>query len=109
MIEYPSTAEMAAVNTLEKELTNVTDLLDPTLAPGTVDLILGSDFAGLVPLAPGASPSPTVSASPSVQASGSPSPSPSVSVSGLAASNGGITAAAGCASDSSAFSGPLSP
>jgi LCP family protein required for cell wall assembly len=109
VIEYPSTAEMAAVNTLRKELTNVTDLLDPTLAPGTVDLILGSDFAGLVPLAPGASPSPTVSASPSVQASGSPSPSPSVSVSGLAASNGGITAAAGCASDSSAFSGPLSP
>ena len=64
VIEYPSTAEMAAVNTLKKELTNVTDLLDPTLAPGTVDLILGSDFAGLVPLAPGASPSPTVSASP---------------------------------------------
>ncbi len=109
VIEYPSTAEMAAVNTLKKELTNVTDLLDPTLAPGTVDLILGSDFAGLVPLAPGASPAPTVSASPSVQASGSPSPSPSVSVSGLAASNGGITAAAGCATDSSAFSGPLSP
>ena len=105
VIEYPSTAEMAAVNTLKQELTNVTDLLDPTLAPGTVELILGSDFTGLVPQGPAASPSPTVSGS----SSASPSPSPSVSVSGLAASNGGITAAASCASDSSAFSGPLSP
>ena len=109
VIEYPSTAEMAAVNTLKRELTHVTDLLDPSLAPGTVDLILGSDYAGLVPQGPGASPSPIVSASPSAQPSGSASPSPSVSVSGLAASNGGITAAASCASDSSAFSGPLSP
>ncbi len=111
VIEYPSTAEMAAVNTLKKELTNVTDLLDPTLAPGTLDLILGSDFTSLAPPGGAASPSPTVS--PSATASGSssasPSPSPSESVSGLAASNGGITAAASCASDSSAFSGPLSP
>jgi hypothetical protein len=107
VIEYPSSAEMAAVNTLKKELTNVTDLLVPTLASGTVDLILGSDFAGLVPQSPGASPSATVSPLPTVSASASPSPS--VSVSGLAASNAGITAAAGCASDSSAFSGPLSP
>jgi LCP family protein required for cell wall assembly len=107
VIEYPSAAEMAAVNTLKMELTNVTDLLEPSVAPGTVDLVLGSDFTGLVPQAPAVSPSPTASGSPSVSAS--PSPSPSVSVSGLAASNGGITAAASCTSDSSAFSGPLSP
>jgi len=111
VIEYPSAAEMPAVNTLKKELTNVTGLLDASLAPGTVDLILGSDFTGLVPQGPGASPSatPAASGSSSAQASASPSPSPSVSVSGLAASNGGITAAAACGSDSSAFSGPLSP
>jgi LCP family protein required for cell wall assembly len=110
VIEYPSAADMAAVNTLKKELTNVTDLLDPSLAPGTVTLILGSDFTGLAPAAPGASPSASASGSPSAQPSAStPSPSPSVSVSGLAASNGGITAAAACSSDSSAFSGPLSP
>jgi LCP family protein required for cell wall assembly len=111
VIEYPSAAEMAAVNTLKKELTNVTALLDPSVAPGTVDLVLGSDFAGLVPLGPSATPSPTVSAQPSgsAQASASASPSPSVSVSGLAASSGGITAAASCTSDGSAFSGPLSP
>ena len=109
VIEYPSTAEIAAVNTLKKELTNVTDLLDPSLAPGTVTLILGSDFTGLVSQGPTASPSASASGSPTAQASASPSPSASVSVSGLASSNGGITAAAACSSDSSAFSGPLSP
>ncbi len=110
VIEYPSAADMAAVNTLKEELTNVTDLLDPSLAPGTVTLILGSDFTGLAPAAPGASPSASAPGSPSAQPSApTPSPSPSVSVSGLAASAGGITAAAACSSDSSAFSGPLSP
>ena len=107
VIEYPSAAEMAAVNTLKEELANVTDLLDPSVAPGTVALILGSDFTGLAAQGPGASPSPAASGSPSAQPSASPSPS--VSVSGLASSTGGITAAASCASDSSAFSGPLSP
>jgi LCP family protein required for cell wall assembly len=115
VIEYPSAAEMAAVNTLKKELTNVTELLDPSVAPGTVELVLGSDFTGLAAQGPAASPSATPTASgalsPGASASPSPSPSPSasVSVSGLATSNGGITAAASCASDSSAFSGPLSP
>jgi len=115
VIEYPSTADLAAVNTLQKELTDVTDLLDASLAPGTVELILGSDFTGLVPQGPAAaSPSatPAASASPSSQATAGPSasasPSPSVSVSGLAQANGGITAAASCTSDGSAFSGPLS-
>ena len=48
VIEYSSTADMAAVNTLKKELTNVTSLQVASLTPGTVDLILGSDFTGLV-------------------------------------------------------------
>jgi LCP family protein required for cell wall assembly len=117
VIEYPSAAEMAAVNTLKEELTNVTGLLDPSVAPGTVDLVLGSDFTGLAAQGPGASPSATASGSPSTGPSTglstgpspSASPSPSVSVSGLASANGGITAAASCASDTSAFAGPLSP
>ena len=49
VIEYSTAADMPAVNTLMKELTNVTSLQVPSLAPGTVDLILGSDFTGLVP------------------------------------------------------------
>jgi LCP family protein required for cell wall assembly len=113
VIEYASAADMAAVNTLQKELTHVTDLLVTSVTPGTVDLILGSDFTGLVPNGPSASPSATPAASgspsPGAGSSASPSPGASVSVSGLAGSSGGITAAASCASDSSAFSGPLSP
>jgi hypothetical protein len=146
VIEYASTADMAAVNTLKQELTNVTDLQDSTLPPGTVELILGSDFTGLVPqnsavtasATPGTSStqsSATQSSAPqssapqssapqssapqssgtqsgSPTASGSASPSASASgsaVANLAQSNGGITAAASCASDSSAFAGPLSP
>ncbi len=110
VIEYASAADLAMVNTLKKELSNVTDLQDSSLTPGTVELILGSDFSGLAPQA-GATPSAT----PSGQSSGaqpSASASPGASSSGiskLAQSNGGITAAASCASDSSAFDGPLSP
>jgi LCP family protein required for cell wall assembly len=109
VIEYPSAAETAAVNTLKEQLTNVTGLLDASVPAGTVELILGSDFTGLVSQGPAASPSATPAATGSPAASPSPGPSPSVSVSGLAAASGGITAAAACASDSSAFSGPLSP
>ena len=118
VIEYFSAADVAAVNTLKKELTNVTSLRVASLTPGTVDLILGSDFTGLVPQTPEAPSSvtqvtPQASATPSAQqASVGASPSasaPSSGVASLAQSNGGITAAAACTSDSSAFAGPLSP
>jgi LCP family protein required for cell wall assembly len=131
VIEYASTTDMAAVNTLKQQLTNVTDLQDSTLTPGTVELILGSDFTGLAPQNSAATASATPSTSStqssstqssstqssatqsgSPSASGSVSPSASASgsaVANLAQSNGGITAAASCASDSSAFAGPLSP
>jgi len=118
VIEYASTADLAAVNTLRQQLTNVTTLQDSTLTPGTVELILGSDFTGLAPQNPAASATPTVSASPTASASsavaGSPSASASPAASGtavanLAQTNNGITAAASCSSDSSAFTGPLSP
>jgi LCP family protein required for cell wall assembly len=113
VIEYASAADMAAVNTLKLQLRNVTGLQVSSLTPGTVVLILGSDFTALTPAAqPSASGSPSASASAS--ASGSPSASASPSASGstvasLAQNNNGITAAASCASDSSAFAGPLSP
>jgi LCP family protein required for cell wall assembly len=110
VIEYSSTANMAAVNTLKKELTNVTSLRVASLIPGTVDLILGSDFTGLAPVTP---VTPQVSATPTAQqTSAGASPSASASSSGvasLAQSSGGITAAAACTADSSAFAGPLSP
>jgi hypothetical protein len=109
VIEYSTAADMPAVNTLMKQLTNVTSLQVPSLTPGTVDLILGSDFTGLAPKSPQAT---TTSATGSPQASSGANPSASASASGIASlaqSNGGITAAAACTADSSAFSGPLSP
>ena len=108
VIEYSATADMPAVNTLKKELTNVTSLQVPSIAPGTVDLILGSDFNGLRQN-PQVTATPTTGAS---QASSGASPSASASSSGvadLAHANGGITAAAACSADSAAFAGPLSP
>jgi LCP family protein required for cell wall assembly len=123
VIEYASSADLAAVNTLKAELADVTELQDSTVTPGTVELILGSDFTGLTAAGPSASPgaspglgaTPGASASPSASATSSASSaSPSASASGsaianLAQQNGGITAAAACASDSAAFAGPLSP
>jgi LCP family protein required for cell wall assembly len=106
VIEYSSAADMAAVNTLKKELTDVTSLQVASLAPGTVDLILGSDFTGLVSQTP--QTSATASLQPSQTASSpaaSPSAAPSSGVAGLARANGGITAAAACSSDGSAFTG----
>jgi len=113
VIEYSTTADLPAVNTLKKELTDVTSRQVPSLTPGTVDLILGSDFTGLVPAAqnPQATASPSAGAS-QASSSASPSAAASASASGvasLAQSNGGITAAAACSADSSAFSGPLGP
>ena len=113
VIEYASAADMAEVNTLKQVLTHVTDLRVASLAPGTIELILGSDFTGLAQSAH-ASPAPTAQPSASAGAAGSPaaSPSPGASASGIASlaqSNGGITAAASCASDAAAFAGPLSP
>jgi hypothetical protein len=110
---------MAAVNTLKKELTDVTTLRVASLTPGTVNLILGSSFTGLVRQAPqarataatspAAQPSqPSSAASPSASSSVSPAASAS-GVAGLAQANGGITAAAACNADSAAFGGPLSP
>jgi hypothetical protein len=98
---------MPAVNTLMKQLTNVTSLQVSSLTPGTVDLILGSDFTGLAPQTP--QTTATRAGSPRASAGASPSASASASgVAGLAQSNGGITAAAACTADGSAFSGPLS-
>jgi hypothetical protein len=118
VIEYSSAADMAEVNTLKQQLTNVTSLRVASLTPGTVDLILGSDFTGLVPKTPvtpqtpATSVTPQTSGTPTIQPSSGASPSAPASSSGvarLAQSNGGITAAAACTADSSAFAGPLSP
>jgi LCP family protein required for cell wall assembly len=99
VIEYPSDAAMPAARTLKAQLSNVVMRKDPALAPGTVELIVGSRYSGLVSSSPGMG-----SASPS--ASPAASPARSGSVGDLARSYGGITANTNVCRDTSAFSGP---
>ena len=121
VIEYAAISDKAAVNTLKEQIPGAVIRQDSTLTPGTIKLIIGSDFGGLTP-EPSTSASPSVSATtspimsasptaaPSTGASASPAGSPASSgISGLAQANGGITGDASCSSDSPAFSGPISP
>ena len=79
VIEYSSAADMAAVNTLEQQLADVTTLQDSSLTPGTVELILGSDFTGLAPVSatPSASAAPATPATSSTSAGSSTAARPS--------------------------------
>ena len=90
VIEYASSAALPAVRTLKAQLTSVTIRQDSSLTPGTIDLIVGSSFRGLVPQTPTA------------DASGE-------SLAKLAQYDRGITGSASCRSDAKAFAGPLSP
>jgi len=84
VVEYASAADLPAATTLEHEFSNVEILQVPTLTPGTVDIILGSDFTSLA-TTPTASPGSTA---------------------GLTQTFGGITGNTSICSDGSAFSGP---
>jgi LCP family protein required for cell wall assembly len=86
VVEYASAADLPAATTLEHEFSNVEILQEPTLTPGTVDVILGSDFTSLAT-------APTAS-------------SASGSTTGLTHTFGGITGNTSICSDASAFSGP---
>jgi LCP family protein required for cell wall assembly len=132
VIEYGSAADLPEAETLHAQVPTAKLRVVPDLAAGSVVLILGAGFTDLAqqtagtpgPAASGtvsASPAPATSASGSLPGSGasapgaSPSASPSATpsatqgVNSLAAANGGISGAAGCRSDGSAFQGPLSP
>jgi hypothetical protein len=95
VIEYASATDKPAVETLEHQLSDVTVQQDPSLTAGTIDLVIGSSYQGLV-------------------ASPSPSPTPSTaSISSLArklkADGDSLNGDASCRSDTSAFAGPNSP
>lgn len=47
VVQYSSPADLAAARTVAAQLTNVTLQLDSSVTPGTVNLILGSDFKAL--------------------------------------------------------------
>jgi LCP family protein required for cell wall assembly len=89
VIVYASAAQKPEVRTLKKQLADVTTRMDPTLAEGTVELILGSSYPGTL-----ATPGSSTSKPP---------------VNGLAKTYGGIKGNASCRSDTAAFAGPNSP
>lgn len=92
VIEYAASSDLPAVNTLKAQVPNVEVLQDSSLTPGTIELIVGSDFSSLNP-APSSSPS-----------SGSATPTPSVTSLGQA--DGAITANTPICTDQNAFAGP---
>jgi LCP family protein required for cell wall assembly len=89
VVEYASAADLPAATTLQKQFSDAEILQVPTLTPGTVDVILGSDFTTLAP----ATPAP-------------PTSSASSPTSNLTQTFGGITGNASICSDGAAFSGP---
>jgi LCP family protein required for cell wall assembly len=104
IIEYSSPAERPMANTLKARLSSVQVQQVPGLAPGTIDLIVGSTFTGLTGSSPASgSPSPGSSASPG-------SGSGSNSAGHLSKSSyGGINGGTNICSDSGAFTGPDNP
>jgi LCP family protein required for cell wall assembly len=97
VIKYQSAATLPDARTLQRLVGSSRLRLDPGLTPGTVQLILGSAFAGL-----SSGGRPEVSATPAV----SPSPSATAGLANLTRQYGGISGNVGICDDSSAFTGP---
>ncbi len=86
VIEYPSHADLAAARALKAQVRGARLKKDPDVAAGTLDLIVGSSFSGLLrPAKHKSSPPPA---------------------SNLTGTFGGITGNANVCRDSSAFTGP---
>jgi LCP family protein required for cell wall assembly len=90
VIEYGSAADLPAVSTLKAQLGQAQVQQSAALSPGTIDLILGSDFTGLL--------------SGKARKAGGGS-----AVSSLSKSYGGISGNANICKDSAAFAGPDTP
>jgi LCP family protein required for cell wall assembly len=86
VIEYASAADLPAANTLRGMLRNTQMQLVPSLTPGTINLIVGSDFNGIKQPAAAAAP-----------------------VKNLAKQYNGISGNANICSDKNAFNGPDQP
>jgi LCP family protein required for cell wall assembly len=66
VIKYSAPSDLSAVNTLKAMLPSDTQVIpDSSLTPGTLELIIGSEFNGFS--APSANPSPSASPAPSIQ------------------------------------------
>lgn len=90
VIEYAGSSDLPAVNTLKSVVPNAEVLPpDSSLTPGTVELIVGSDFTSLNPV-------------PSSSSGASPAPS----VSSLGSADGAIKGNTSICQNQSAFQGP---
>jgi hypothetical protein len=49
VIQYATSADLPAANTLKQQFSSATTQLDPSLTPGTIQVILGSSFTKLAP------------------------------------------------------------
>ncbi len=92
VIEYAASSDLPAVDTLKADLSDVQVEQNSSLTPGTIELIVGSDFSGL-----NSTPQPSSSAS------------SAPSVTAVGASDGAITANVNICSDQSDFEGPDTP
>jgi LCP family protein required for cell wall assembly len=88
IIQYGPASDVALANTLKAQLGQADVQQSASVQPGTVSLILGSDFTGL--------PSPKAKASSSAMSS-------------LSKDYGGISASTNICQDSAAFAGPDTP
>ena len=89
VVEYASAVDLPAARAVAAQINHVNLRRDPSLAPGTVQLMLGSSFNGLradIPTAAVASPAD--------------------STSNLASKYGGIRGSVGICGDGAAFAGP---
>jgi LCP family protein required for cell wall assembly len=97
VIEYATSSDMTEVNTLKAAIGSANVQEVPSLTPGTVDLIIGSNFKGLT------------NTSPSTTGSSSGSTDSSNSADNLSQAYGGITGDANICKDQNAFTGPDNP
>ena len=86
VIEYGPASALAAATTLEKQVGQARLVRSASVPPGTVSLILGSDFTGLAQPGSGGNP-----------------------LSSLSKSYGGISGSTNICKDSAAFAGPDTP
>jgi len=86
-IEYASSADLPAANTLKAQLSNSQLVKDPALTPGTIVLVVGSTFKGL----------------------GAASSAPKQSITSIGAADGAIKGNVNICQNKAACAGPNSP
>jgi LCP family protein required for cell wall assembly len=91
VIQYSAASDLTAVNTLKAELPSDTQVeQESSLTPGTLVLIVGSEFSGLT--SPSASPSASASPAPSIQS--------------VTQTDGALSGSTRICKDQQAFTGP---